>query len=483
MKNNTLKFTFILISLLSINTLIYGQLQNSNWYFGNQAGLNFNNGTLPPTILTNSSMGTGRSSASVSDSSGNLLFYTNGVNVWNNTHELMTNGTGLYGNVDINQSVIIVPDPNNANQYYIITNGGNVMGLSGLYYSIVDISLDGGLGAVVDTQKNILLLQNSSKNLTTILNPIDNTYWIVAFGKGNDSVRNDTFFSFKLDALGINLTNQTTFTFVLNEGLENTDGQLKISPDGQTLALTYNTVGAGRNGEFEEAQSLFLFDFDNATGLVSQMNNAISIPDNLYSYGIEFSPDSNLLYVTTTNEFNLGDSVGRIHQIRYKDAMGISLLIYENAQPIFGLQTAIDGKIYTVNSSGSLGVINTPNVVGNGVNYVHTAIDLSPNVAVKELPQSVPDVIINIETKKAKKPLIMGNPFKEELKFKFKFIQTYTIELYNSSGALSKRIVYDDMRNRKPYAVDTSDLQPDTYYLIVRDEQSQVWYETLLKID
>ncbi|MDJ0645296.1 MAG: hypothetical protein QNJ57_04855 [Flavobacteriaceae bacterium] len=477
------KPTLFFLLFLSLHFLASAQLQNANWYFGHQAGLNFNDGSLPPTILTNNAMFANGSSVSVSDNSGNLLFYTNGINVWNNTHQLMTNGLSLNGNTEINQSVIIVPDPNNANAYYIITNSGDVMGQSGLYYSLVDMSLDSGLGAVDATKKNILLIENNCKNLTTILNPNDNTYWVIAFGKDNVSQKNGTFFSFKVDTLGINLVNQATFAFTLNEGLENTDGQLKIAPDGQSLALSYNTVGEGRNGEFAEAQSLFLFNFDNSTGLVSQLNDTISIDDNLYSYGIEFSPDSNLLYVTTTNEFNLGNSVGRIHQIQYKDAMSTPQLIYDSTQPIYGLQTAIDGKIYAVNSSGTLGVINTPNIVGNGANYVSIAIDLAPAIAVKELPQSVPDIIINEQTKKAKKPIIMGNPFKDELKFKFKFIQTYTIEFYNSLGGLSKRIIYDDMRNRKPYAVDTSDLQPDTYYLIIRDEQSQIWYETVLKID
>jgi len=221
-----------------------------------------------------------RSSASVSDSSGNLLFYTDGINVWNNAHQIMPNATGLFGNNEIDQSVIIVPDPNNTSKYYVFTNRGNAMGLSGIYYSIIDMSLDGGLGDVDVAQKNIILqgVGDYSKNLTVILNSNDNSYWIVIFGS-KDGIASDTFYTYKVDALGVNLANQVTFTFNLNESTENVTGQMKISPDGQSLALIHNTVGAGRNGEFEEAQSLFVFDFDSVTGAISQLNDSFSLND------------------------------------------------------------------------------------------------------------------------------------------------------------------------------------------------------------
>ena len=77
----------------------------------------------------------------------------------------------------------------------------------------------------------------------------------------------------------------------------------------------------------------------------------------------------------------------------------------------------------------------------------------------------------------------MGNPFKDEFKVKFKVIQDYSIEFYSSTGALIKTLIYDDMSNRKPYLADTSDLPTDTYYIIIRDEQSQIWYETALRVD
>lgn len=477
-------YSLLILSIVLINNL-NAQLENTNWYFGEQAALNFNDGTQPPTILTNNVMNTDGSSASVSDSSGNLLFYTNGINIWNNNHQTMPNGTGINGTPDRNQSVVIVPDPNDSNKFYVITNEGIEMGLSGIFFSVVDMSLDGGLGDVDTLQKNILLLENPSMNMTSVLNPNDNTYWLVVFGEEAEQGILNTLFSYKIDATGITLANQTEFTFNLNLGEENINGgQMKISPDGQTLALIHNTVGAGRSGEFEEAQSIFTFDFDSFTGAISLLNDSIFLDDSLYSYGVEFSPDSNFLYVSTTNKLLDGSPVGRIYQIDYMSQTTTTpSLIYDGSQPIYGLQLGIDGKIYAVNSSGNLGVINTPNISGTGANYIHGNIDLGTNIAHKELPQLVPDILLNVETKLAKKPIIMGNPFKDEFKVKFKVIQDYNIELFNPSGTKVKSLIYDDMSNRKPYEVNTSDLPVNTYYLIIRDEQSQVWYETIIKIE
>jgi len=498
MKKITL-FNYILSSILFLGLIpsVHAQLQNSNWYFGNQAGLNFNDITQPPIILTNSSMGTDGSSASVSDSSGNLLFYTNGIVVWNNAHQIMPNGAGLLGNTEMSQSVLIVPKPDDANKYYIFSNGGNAMGFSGLHYSVLDMALDNGQGDIDVNEKNVLLLENTNERLTAMLNPNDNSYWLVSFAPSDNPIVSDTFYSFKIDPTGVNLASQSTFTFRLPPSLTQLGGQMKISPDGQFLAMTHNTVSTDSRFGILEAESLYSFNFDSTTGVVSSLNSSLLLDeaDVLYSYGLEFSPDNNLLYVTTTHKRTIGPpypdvevATGRIYQIDYKDLnMGSTpTLIYEGVDPIYSLQLGIDGKIYAVNSSGAIGTIHTPNIFGLGANYVHENIDLSPNSAVKELPQLVPDVIVSAVTPKnylPKKPVIQGNPFKDELKFKFKFIQTYTIEVYNSAGVLTKTVVYDDMTNRKIYKVDTSGLPQDTYYLIIRDEHSQIWYETVLKVE
>ena len=97
---------------------------------------------------------------------------------------------------------------------YVITNSGTIMGQSGLYYTVVDITADGGLGDVDKTRKNILILEeNVSEKLTVTKSLTEDSYWVVAFGTSDNPFINDTFYSFKIDNTGFNLVNESLFTF------------------------------------------------------------------------------------------------------------------------------------------------------------------------------------------------------------------------------------------------------------------------------
>src|SRR6185436_8741417 len=90
-----------------------------NWYFGNSPnGLNFNRVTSLPTVITNKvSLGTGGSATASNPTNGNLLFYTDGVSVYDASNVLMPNGSGLLGNPSSNQPVAICPVPGQLNKY------------------------------------------------------------------------------------------------------------------------------------------------------------------------------------------------------------------------------------------------------------------------------------------------------------------------------------------------------------------------------
>ena len=221
-------------------------------------------------------MSTDGGSASVSDALGNLLFYTNGVTVWNKDHAVLPNGSDL-GSGDpfgtaVSQSVVIIPNPSNANQYYIFTNHA----LSGVFYSVVDMTIDNGDGSFGDvTDKNIPLLATASEKMTAIINPADNSYWLVVFTveDAEDLMQaglfNNTFYAYKIHALGINNPVASTVggPFSIDDAFNNPGGQMKISPDGTTLALVHNL-----DAPFSD--KLFTFDFDVSTGGVSN-NEAV----------------------------------------------------------------------------------------------------------------------------------------------------------------------------------------------------------------
>src|SRR6478736_2276783 len=155
----------------------FSQNETKQWYFGNQAGLDFN--TNPPTILTNNAMSAIYSCASIADASGNLLFYTNGTTVWDKTHNVMANGTGLFGNSGNElQGSIIIKQPGNTNLYYIFTTKAYWNSTIGFNYSIVDITLASGNGSVTVKNSNLYTGSTSDK-LTATKHCNGNDVWVV----------------------------------------------------------------------------------------------------------------------------------------------------------------------------------------------------------------------------------------------------------------------------------------------------------------
>src|SRR5437762_12543520 len=104
MKTVLSSFAFILYA-----TVVSAQHEYDNWYFGSQAGIDFTSGV--PVNLTNGQIYTTEGSSCISDSAGNLLFYTDGVTVWNKNHQQMANGFGLEGGGSTSQSALILRQP------------------------------------------------------------------------------------------------------------------------------------------------------------------------------------------------------------------------------------------------------------------------------------------------------------------------------------------------------------------------------------
>ena len=105
--------------ILTISSLSFSQGEANWWHFGYNAGLHFNFG--PPVAFGTSLVNTSEGSASISDALGNVLFYTDGITVWNKVNAVMSNGTGLMGNPSSTQSGVIVKKPGSATLYYIFT--------------------------------------------------------------------------------------------------------------------------------------------------------------------------------------------------------------------------------------------------------------------------------------------------------------------------------------------------------------------------
>src|SRR5688572_1288259 len=97
------------------------QDQRANiWYFGNQAGLDFNPLPEDPVkAITNTVMNSPEGTATISDRNGQVIFFTDGNNLWDRDEALID--TGLGGDPQSTQSALIIPVPGDETLYYIFT--------------------------------------------------------------------------------------------------------------------------------------------------------------------------------------------------------------------------------------------------------------------------------------------------------------------------------------------------------------------------
>lgn len=418
---------YLNLLLLIIPFSLFGQGETNNWYFGNKAGVNFN--TSPPLALTNAEINTIEGSSSISDASGNLLFYTDGRTVWDREHNIMPNadyfgGTGLLGDPSSTMSALIIPHPGQPNLYFIFTvdephkenanaypnqgpvdNNGFPLPFydervnltvpeaddgfnNGLNYSLVDMSLRNGLGDVVADNKNMHLRTYQEENpeqlkykcsekVTAVAGADCNTIWVITHFV-------EWFYAFFIDENGINeepVESKHPPAIGLEYYGEAASGILKASPNGEKLAMaTTQTIPPLAISGFVN-----IYDFDNLTG---EVNNPIEILTNMRPYGIEFSPNSQKVFATIGNDIaqwdlNVGNPAG-------------SVFLLNTGENQLSLQFGPDGKIYSA-SGTKLNVINNPNAYGENMNYsssfLEGAIDLNGNNANVGLPNFLQSIL------------------------------------------------------------------------------------------
>jgi len=367
---------------LCISTITYGQKEANVWYFGENAGLDFSSGD--PVALTNGALTTDEGSATISDANGNLLFYTDGSTVFNRNNLLMLNGDGLFGDSSSAQSGIIVPKPSNPNIYYIFTVGNQVQnGGNGVRFSEVDMTLDGGLGAI--TVKNTIL--NSSSNarekITSVRGNECDTFWVITGDSAN-------FQSYKVTAAGVDTNNVELSTNI--QTVNNLRGYLKLSPDGTKLVNASASAGS------------YLYDFDDTNGKISN-GRTLNVGG---GYGAEFSRSGKKLYITTGvhSQGNNSNGFANIYQFSL-DSDDITVInasrqeIYNTPTGYRGaLQLGPNGKIYYAQSrTDKLGVINFPENDFNDVGFDTNGVDLNGKISTEGLPPFISSLLLPIEIK------------------------------------------------------------------------------------
>lgn len=446
-KNTMKKIGTLLLFLILCPLFVSGQGEASNWYFGNEAGLRFNNdGSV--TALKNGKLNTFEGCAAISDTFGNLLFYTDGITVYDQTNEIMQNGEGLLGDPTSTQSALIVPKPEDLNQFYIFTVDTSIAEVDpdfGFNYTVVDISQNNGNGAVI--QKNVKLLKDSSEKITAVLKDCsDNSVWVLTLGsaRGGSGTLN-TYYSYEINSAGV-LNNPVKTTFD-NTAITDPRGYLKFSSDGAKIASANVRDG------------LYLYDFDTSTGILSNQQLITISEQNQFPYGVEFSPEGDYLYVHTSND-NLQDSGHKSNLLQYDlNASDISASeVILDSRTIFrgALQLANNGKIYRTiantyfQGTPYLGAINNPDEKGSAANYEHNAVFLERN-ATQGLPPFIQSFF-------GKTQLVLNNDGTRSSTLTICTGETFRLEAEEIPGA-----TYSWLKNGAPIAV------PTDYYLEIID--------------
>ncbi|WP_118976238.1 gliding motility-associated C-terminal domain-containing protein [Taibaiella koreensis] len=353
------------------------QKEHYVWAYGNAEGVDFNAvpAAFRPSAVENYHHYSGAGAASICDKDGRLLFYTNGAKVWDRDGGTMPGGILLSGypmgpiSMEngiwlVQQSAAIAADPANRNRYYVFhtwrnaqPDGQSFSDTCSLLYSVVDMSLNSGRGAVVAAQKKVLI-DRATTGALTVVRGEDCNAWVIAH-----DIAGNTFKAFELSVNGLNRTpvlssaglpSPAPYYFDNNPYLFTpTRTAIKISPDRRKLVHCsnqgYDAYGnAGRS-------FLQLFDFNAATGQVLNPLTLVNVPLNTKAvHDACFSNNSSKLYYAWHFPCL---SCGSVSQFDLSLATPAAILASETyisaGVPVgISIKNAPDGRIYIAKSYG-----------------------------------------------------------------------------------------------------------------------------------
>lgn len=341
-------------------------------YFGGSC-LNFNQFPVSSSYVTQEINMDG-ANACVCDTSGNLLFYTNSMYVANANHQIMPNGDSLNPGAVFNwyedygyrlpQGVIILPLPGSSHIYYIIHqklefSDEYFMIARSLYYTIVDMDLDSGLGEVIS--KNNLFIDDTLDMgcLTATRHANGRDWWLLV-----PKFKHNEYYRILFSPSGLLAGSSQTIGTASNE---NELGQACFSHDGSKY-VRYAGIHLGSPYRLE------VFDFDRCSGTLSNYRN-LWYTDTAWALGVAISPNSQFMYVSADKRIDQYDlSTTNISASRQVVATydGFTDPLFPAQTRFFLAQLAPDNKIYICTPGGTryLHVIDQPNNEGISCNVL-----------------------------------------------------------------------------------------------------------------
>lgn len=281
--------------------------------------------------------------AHAEDSVGNILFFVNSNGVYNSKGILMPGSADIYANSSASE-INICPFPGNRNKYYIIYNSELC---SPLYYSIVDMQLNKGLGDVINLN-TLLDTSEIAEGLELVRIPCRNNFWLLAYACDAGFKR------YLIDEDGIS-SDTVIYPY---------SGPSIFLGRGE---LDYHNGKMGFSFANTPVPVVFFSDFDAGTGAITNAQT-IELPEGGNGvYGLEFSPDGSKAYMTewyknkTDNLFQYDFETGKL------SSYYITSSAPDITQPASGpgqIELGADGKLYIPFDGGNqIAIINNPNSI------------------------------------------------------------------------------------------------------------------------
>lgn len=346
-----------LLLLLALACLqVHAQKEAANWFFGSGCGLDFKNtqtvndamGVAVTDVPKNQSspLSTFEGCFSLSDSDGNVIVFSDGMNVYNKNKTLIA--SGLKGNPSSAQSGILIPWPQKTGSYFIISNSQSNSYEGGIRYSVFNAAGNSGNGDVTNINTDLKTTgyvdtKYLYENVASVKHANGVDYWLLnRTGQHMFAwlITKDGFTSLEPTAV-------TTIPGTVSIAPMYSEGYMKISPDSKSVC--HANIDAP-NGE------VLFADFDNSTGKINniklrnlQPGGTGSVLDNVY--GIEFSPGGKNLFISQLHR--------NLYVMPTIDFMTATPQLITNSIAI--VQTGPDGRLYGIVKSGKrLGIVPNP---------------------------------------------------------------------------------------------------------------------------
>ncbi|MES2486371.1 MAG: T9SS type A sorting domain-containing protein, partial [Bacteroidota bacterium] len=431
-----MKNLYLYMCILLYGYTAIGQ-KNDHWQLG-KSDLDFS--TNPNTVNTVSTInGNNYGKASVSDSNGDLLFYTDGIDVWTKNHTIMTNGDDISPWPQYMGVVLIVPHPGDINKYFIfrtftVISSNDGPSISSYYvYSVVDFS-NNALGEITINPDSIYPLNQYTAKVADLTHyatysPMvcvksysGNFYWLI-LQDGNNLL------SCKIDNNGINspvistFGNNTIYN-VINSPSYNgslngiSKSMFRLASNGtisKLYGLEYSTLSSNNPDPLSHRSKFYSLDFNDSTGIFTnfqQIQTYFSTDNYGISNNFELSPDLQKayfvqykapVYSNTTNNAIDG-------QIIVKDLLNLTSqprLLYEFSSPttpssgFYALQKdkydnlLISSTSATANKNKYVHIVNNPNsFTGSSVQLNYVSLN---NNTISALPQLIHNAVIQCQ--------------------------------------------------------------------------------------